>query len=257
MPRQLYNFRSVSQEKFSVKEIDILGKNNRFFSASDKYLASMLEIINGESKISIRILDWFVTNYSKKNNTFYKIRVNGRYDYFYVNNEYKNQLYGYSKTYFDPFCRKKKIIYAYQNNNIEENNNASVVFLTSIGQLNFFCWAIRNKVIHYVELHIREIEQDMKETIKANKDRKSSEDANADTDSVDTAVKRVNNYDRNEIDRTICSAEARVNSICISSSKTDSDKNQKKKRPTRRQQSKSVYDFGIKKTNIPIKLDFD
>ena len=27
----------------------------------------MMNVVNGESKISLRIIDWFVTNYSKKN----------------------------------------------------------------------------------------------------------------------------------------------------------------------------------------------
>ena len=45
-------------------------------------------------------------------------------------------------------------------------------FYSSIGQLNFFQWAIRNKVIKYVHLHLKEIEYDMKETSKKNKEKK-------------------------------------------------------------------------------------
>ena len=100
-------FKSASNEKFTPKERDILEKNKNFFSSDPKYIKEMLEIINGESEISIRVLDWFVANYSKKNNTSYRIKINERDEYFYVNNEYKNQLNGYSKLYFDPFCRKK------------------------------------------------------------------------------------------------------------------------------------------------------
>ena len=85
--------------------------------------------------------------------------------YFNVNIEYKNQLNGYSKQYFDPFCRKKKVIYCYKNNNGGENIN----FLSSIGQLNFFQWAIRNKIFKYVQIHLKEIEKDMKETSKKTK----------------------------------------------------------------------------------------
>ena len=131
----------------------------------------MLEIINGESTISIRLLDWFVSNYSKKYNTFYKIRVNDRAQFFYVHSEYKNQLHGYSKKYFDPFCRKnsKKVIYKYSS---KLDNSKTITFLTSIGQLNFFQWAIRYKVIKYVQLHIKQIENDMKEVNKLNKERK-------------------------------------------------------------------------------------
>ena len=31
----------------------------------------MLKIITGDSKISLRIIDWFTTNYAKKNYTLY------------------------------------------------------------------------------------------------------------------------------------------------------------------------------------------
>ena len=41
-----------------------------FYDKEDN-LEVMLNIINGESPISLRIVDWFVTNYSKKFNTSY------------------------------------------------------------------------------------------------------------------------------------------------------------------------------------------
>lgn len=244
------DFKSSANEKFTPKEKDILERNKKFFSTDRKYVDMMLRIINGESDISIRVLDWFVANYSKKNNTFYKIRINDRNEFFYVNNEYKNQLNGYSKQYFDPFCRKKKVIYSYHNS--ISVGNIKIVFESSIGQLNFFQWAIRNKVIKYVELHLKEIEKDMKETSKKNKEKKLA------------ALEKVNNieYEKEELinndpDPIICSSD-KINNLNIgsmkksSTSKTDSETKNK-----RQQLSKSVYEHGIKKSNIPIKLDFD
>src|SRR3989442_1689141 len=98
------DFKSTTNEKFTSKEKDILEKNKNFFSTDRKYVDAMLEVINGESDISIRVLDWFVANFSKKNNTSYLIKLNGVDSVFNVNIEYKNQLNGYSKQYFDPFC---------------------------------------------------------------------------------------------------------------------------------------------------------
>ena len=37
----------------------------------DNSLNKILKIINGESTISLRLIDWFATNYSKKNFTVY------------------------------------------------------------------------------------------------------------------------------------------------------------------------------------------
>lgn len=244
------DFKSENNENFTSKELDILEKNKKFFSTHQKYIYAMLEIINGESDISIRVIDWFVANYSKKNNTFYKIKINGRHDFFYVNNEYKNQLNGYSKQYFDPFCRKKKIIHSHKINNDDKH----IIFQTSIGQLNFFQWAIRNKIIRYVQLHLKEIENDMKETSKKNKEKKIIAIKNInETESIEED----NNNNNDEPDPLICSSD-KINSLYISpvkkssSSKSDSDNKNK-----RQQLSKSVYDLGIKKSNIPIKLDFE
>ena len=74
---KLDDFKSATNEQFTSKEKDILDKNKKFFSTDRKYVEAMLDIINGESNISIRVLDWFVANYSKKNNTIYKIKING------------------------------------------------------------------------------------------------------------------------------------------------------------------------------------
>lgn len=239
-----------TNEKFSSKEKDILEKNKKFFSTNGKYVNMMLKIINGESNISIRVLDWFVANYSKKNNIYYKIKINDKTDFFYVNNEYKNQLNGYSKRYFDPFCRKKKVIYSYHKKSGSKMND--IAFKSSIGQLNFFQWAIRNQVVKYVNLHLKEIEKDMKESYKINKKIKM-EQFQINSDDDDEYLDQWND----EPDPLICSSKT-INSLHISSSKktstTKSDTQSKKKR---QKLSKSVYDHGIKKSNITIKLDFD
>lgn len=253
------DFKSFTNEKFTSQEKDILEKNKKFFSADQKYVQAMLDIIDGNSNISIRVLDWFVANYSKKKNTAYKIKINSVVNIFNVNIEYKKQLNGYSKQYFDPFCRKKKIIYSYKNN----TSVSEINFVSSIGQLNFFQWAIRNKVIKYVQEHLKEIENDMKETSKLNKEKKLAALLNANEDS-DSDVDLTKNSDP---DPVICSS-SKIKSLHISpakktsSSKSSSNKLSNSKsdsdsRSRRQQLSKSVYDYGIKKSNIPIKLDFD
>ncbi|MEM0354194.1 MAG: hypothetical protein QXW79_01295 [Thermoplasmata archaeon] len=241
------DFKSYNNERFTPRELDILEKNKRFFSANPKYISVMLEIINGESIISIRLLDWFVSNYSKKYNTYYKIKVNGREEYFYVNNEYKNQLNGYSKQYFDPFCRKKKIIYTYHN----KLENKRIVFISSIGQLNFFQWSLKNKVITYVQRHLEEIEKDMKETSKLNREKKMA------------IFREISNKREKEVvvddlpDPVICSSD-KINSVRISPiSKKSNVETKFEKKYKRQQLSRSVYDYGIKKSNVPIRLDFE
>lgn len=244
MSKEKCYFKPVnSNHKFTQEEIDILKKNQLFFTSDTKYIQAMLEIIEGKSTISIRLLEWFTANYSKKNNTSYKVKIYGKEDQFYVNTEYKNKLNGYNKTYFDPFCRGEKIVYHYNNDGFKIN------FITSIGQLNFFQWAISKKVINYVEKNLVDIEEDMKTVNKLNRERKKSER------SEEKQVIIEENSNDDQPDPVICSSET-ISSFVISPGKKEikSDTDKKNKR---RQLCTSAYKLGIKKSTVSVKLDFD
>jgi hypothetical protein len=120
--------------------------------SKNENLDKMLNIITGESRISLRIVDWFATNYAKKFYTCYNIQKHSCSKRFKVYNEYKNELRSYSKKKFDPFCRWDRISIPYKDGKYIE---------TTIGQLNFFKWAIDNKVIDYIEANYETIEKDM------------------------------------------------------------------------------------------------
>jgi len=115
-------------------------------------LSKMMNIINGESNISLRIVDWFVTNYAKKYYTVYDIADVLETTRFKVYNDYKLKLKAYSKRRFDPFCRWERIRVPYDDENYME---------TTIGQLNFFKWALENKIVDYIEANYSAIETDM------------------------------------------------------------------------------------------------
>lgn len=119
-------------------------------------LEKMMKIINGESEVSLRIVDWFVTNFAKKNYTVYELSQsmgeNHSNTRFKVYNDYKLKLKAYSKKRFDPFCRWDRISIPYNENQLME---------TTIGQLNFFKWAIENKIVDYIKQNYETIETDM------------------------------------------------------------------------------------------------
>jgi hypothetical protein len=112
-------------------------------------LDKMLRIITGDSKISLRIVDWFATNYAKKYYTVYDLPTGSRMK---VYTDYKLKLRSYSKKRFDPFCRWDRISIPYTSGKFIE---------TTIGQLNFFKWALENQVINYIESNYDVIEKDM------------------------------------------------------------------------------------------------
>jgi len=132
---------------------DLLLNNLMEFYKKEEYLDKMLKIITGDSKISLRIVDWFATNYAKKYYTLYSIEDDfGNLKRFKVYFDYKLKLKAYSKRRFDPFCRWERISIPYKGDKYIE---------TTIGQLNFFKWAIENKVIGYIEENYETIEKDM------------------------------------------------------------------------------------------------
>jgi hypothetical protein len=136
-----------------ITQNELLLNNLMEFYNNDAILTRMLKIITGESKISLRIVDWFVTNYAKKNFTLYDFEnQNGEKIRFKVYFDYKLKLKAYSKKRLDPFCRWERISIPYKNGNYIE---------TTIGQLNFFKWAIENKVLDYIQENYDVIEKDM------------------------------------------------------------------------------------------------
>jgi hypothetical protein len=134
------------------------------FYNNNTNLIKMLKIINGESKISLRIVDWFSTNYAKKFFTVYEIDNNPR---FRVYNDYKLKLKAYSKRRFDPFCRWDRIKVPF--------GNKEFSIETTIGQLNFFKWAIENKIIDYIEKNYDIIEEDMNTNNSISKSKKHND----------------------------------------------------------------------------------
>ena len=128
---------------------DILLNKLMIFYNIDNNLEKMLNIINGKSNISLRIVDWFVTNYSKNNFTVIE-QTNGIR--LKVYNDYKLKLKAYSKRRFDPFCRWDRIT-------VPLDSSRSIE--TTIGQLNFFKWALENNIIKYINDYYDLIDSDM------------------------------------------------------------------------------------------------
>lgn len=172
---------------FSSKELCYYKTIHKFFKkCGDKEIIRMLDIINGDSTISLRVLDWFVTRYSKRKIDFSDSNEN-TIDSFDVHISYKSELKSYKKKYFDPFRRRRKFYYPlylneshYRNKNFFDsntsntsNNSREVILLyTTLGQLNFFMWAITNNIINYVEKNLEQISKAMNSNNKDEKKKK-------------------------------------------------------------------------------------
>ena len=149
------DYDSINQE--ILKTIQISSQEHMLIKSLEKFYFSnnnmniMLPIVRGESNISMRLIDFFVTNYSKRNRVTYNIEENGVKNIFNVYLSYKSQLKAFNKKYFDPFSRGNRIPFFFPDDCI----------ITTIGQLNFFKWAINNLILDYISLNYKEIENDM------------------------------------------------------------------------------------------------
>lgn len=178
----------IKKNDISDREDKLLNSLYDFFM-DKKHLEKMKPIVEGNS-ISLRVLDWFVTNYSKKNSVQYPIyivhdssskdSVVAREKVFDVWTEYKSQLKLYSKEMFDPFCRLKNNSAPPPKKKRSKNKSRRLIQFyydtgdedyieTTMGQLNFFRWVITNGILDYINKHIKEIEQDMIQTHKEKK----------------------------------------------------------------------------------------
>jgi hypothetical protein len=133
--------------------IQISSQENRLIKLVEHFYESLtnikefIGIINSKSDISIRLIDYFVTKYSKKNKISYKIDNNT----FNIHQSYKQQLKNFQKKNFDPFARGIRIPYYIGN----------IWIITTIGQLNFYQWFISNKILEYIIKNKEAIEFDM------------------------------------------------------------------------------------------------
>lgn len=176
--------------KFSKREIFHYKKLDKFFRLCDKVeVERMVNIINGKTNMSLRLFDYYVTQYVRQNKVSYR-NVAGD-AYFNVKVSYKAQLNLYKKTFFDPFCRSKEGISTKFDYNYDKKDKSKIIN-TNIGQLNFFQWAITYKVIDNIEKDYDKVFVAMNEMAKLKKQmkqKKSSTDSTSNSPEEDIQVK--------------------------------------------------------------------
>jgi hypothetical protein len=159
------------RRKIDCKPELVISSLQKFYAGRDD-LATIIPYLRGEGELSLRLIDWFVTNYCRKH--FVGYLLGGQEFLVYVS--YKSQLKAYSKQYFDPNCRRERI--QFQLPGYEP-------FLTTVGKLNFFRWAIETNLLAYIHEHNDEIQ---KERLQAMKDAGSSTDGRSKRSSTESST---------------------------------------------------------------------
>jgi hypothetical protein len=174
---------------------DFLLTSLRLFYNQPSNAAALLDVLQQKSNYpSLRILDWLVTNYSRTRNVNHcTVDAKGNRRQMSISTNYRLQLKAYSKRRFDPFCRRERIVFPLVDPREVVSAPASRVLpgdaprtpdgdltwpeegwidtpvnesrlhnlITTVGQLNFFRWAISNDILSFATAHRKEIEQDM------------------------------------------------------------------------------------------------
>jgi hypothetical protein len=215
------------KRKIECKPELVISSLQRFYSTHPE-INKVITYLNGEAPLSLRIIDWFVTKYSRKN--FIRYPLNGQEFLVYLS--YKGQLKAYSKQYFDPNCRRERIIFKIPGHE---------QFMTTIGKLNFFRWALESKILEYIEEHEENIRSGynayLKETTQMQKRLK-----NETASSVESSISAT----------TTNSAVSAVTTVTATSSATNSTRSTRRRRT--KQEASSLNKLQV--YNTPIQLDF-
>lgn len=185
------------KRKIHCKQELIVSSLQRFYSqCEDKQ--EVMNLLEGTSEISLRLIDWFVTNYSKQHNISYILLGQE----FLVYTNYKSQLKAYSKKLFDPFCRRERIMFQIQ---------GFPMFQTTVGKLNFFRWAIEKGVLDYIKLNLPKIEAAM--NVNARQIQKARKAASETSTTTATTIVTVSTTSRGATRKRMPTAAAPISTI--------------------------------------------
>jgi hypothetical protein len=145
--RQTHKSRIQGKQDFIVRWLQ------EFYNQPGR-VEEILPFLTGSAPVSLRVVEWFVTNYSKKFNVAYPLEERQFIVYF----QYKRELKAYSKRLFDPFCRRERIRFVVR--------GAPPIEETTVGQLNFFRWAIEKGVLRFILENAAAIEADMNKSFR-------------------------------------------------------------------------------------------
>lgn len=122
----------------------------RWYNEDSRRVEDFLLIVKRKNGMSLRVIDWLVTNFSKTNSVILETDGVPRD----LNRDYQKNLSAYNKRNMDPFARRNKIsitIYG------KESRNSTV------GQLNFFRWFLKNNIVEFLKQNKGIVESHMKD----------------------------------------------------------------------------------------------
>lgn len=141
--------------KIQHKQDLLLNTLVNYYKSNSK-MQQLVNVVGTTSGLSLRAIDYLCTGYAKHTDVVYYVGNSKKPFNLYL--QYQAQLKAYSKLQFDPFRRHSRISIDVPKHMLESGK-----LETTVAQLNFFRWAIDNKILDYMKTpeNIIKIEQDM------------------------------------------------------------------------------------------------
>jgi len=179
-------------EPIISREEALLNSLLRFYNQDPQHLNILAAISKQKTIISLREMDYTVTNYSNNNKVVYKLKDKTPFNMYL---DYKCQLRGYSKRCFDPFCRRQRIFLDFETKTPQFLDDKDIDtfklredgLVTTIGQLAFFRWAILNEVVDYCFNNKEKIDEEMEKNDKKKKSKETKITKNQTTKNQSTS----------------------------------------------------------------------
>jgi hypothetical protein len=142
--------------EFSLRDKCLLNCCITWFNSDESRTTQLHDILSKRSGVSLRLVDWLVTNASKTS-TIVVYNKGIPVDAFV---DYRRRLSSHTKRNFDAFARRKRITLTFFGNIRRQS---------SLAQLNFFKYIIDRNLFEYCKSHRDEIEAHMKQVETARK----------------------------------------------------------------------------------------
>jgi hypothetical protein len=138
------------------------------FYTDEVIMSLLIPVVTQTFDVSLRALDWFAVNFTKKNKILCKVDLGGgRSDVINIFSHYRDQLRHWRRRMFDPFRRRERILF---------HHPVDMTLLeTTVGQLNFLMWSHCFGIIEQARAHLQAIETDMVNTLADSKRRRQEE----------------------------------------------------------------------------------
>ena len=110
----------------------------------------LVPILTGFHRVSIRVMDWYVTNYTKKHCTSYLFESEKSSRMFHVHDEYNEKCNAQGRRLFDPFRRGPRVFFETSDGLMHES---------TLGQIFFWHWADVHGVLKNLEKDLHAVEK--------------------------------------------------------------------------------------------------